>query len=111
VEIQPNSSQLPDFNPSQNTLTLLSMLGGAGIVLAVLALAIGSAGGSDTNPQVVGIGVLSGLFLLGMSIAGWAIAVQPFKKFDNINEPIEDDHHGHAEHHEDDHVEAHSEKH
>ena len=75
----------------------LSMLGGAGIVAITVALGIGVIL-PDVNGQLVGLVVTAGFGMLVMAIAGWALATQPFKNFDDINVP---QYHGH---HHDDHA-------
>ena len=68
-------------------LTWLSALGGGGIVVMMIAAAIGV-----INPQIdsglIGLIVLGGAAALLMAIAGWTITVQPYKNFDDINQPL-----------------------
>lgn len=82
---------------SEGLLIGLSVLGGFGIVAITVALGIGVIL-PDVNGQVIGLVVTAGFGMLIMSVVGWAIATQPFKNFDDINEP-----HYHGHHHEDDH--------
>jgi hypothetical protein len=98
VEIE----QTSQIEPSPSLLTGLSMVGGLGITIVVVALGFGAAGVFGTDSSAVNGGVLLGLLLLAVGIGGWVIAVQPFRKFDDINQPLDDGHHGHA-HHEDAH--------
>jgi ABC-type nickel/cobalt efflux system permease component RcnA len=108
VEIEQKSSQLPTFNPSPSTLTILAMVGGLGIILAVLGLAFGAAAGNNANASVVGLAVLSGIFLLIVGVGGWVIGTQPYKHFDDINQPIDDGHHAHGH---DEHADSHDTAH
>lgn len=78
--------------PSQSVLTGLSMAGGAGITLAVVALAIGVVI-PDVDPGIIGGLLLIGLLAVGASIAAWTAIVQPFRNFDDINVPLDTGHH------------------
>ncbi len=102
--------QTSKIEPSPSLLTGLAVIGGLGIVLVVIALGLGAAGVFGADQGTVSMGVLLGLLLLATGIGGWVIAVQPFTKFDDINIPLDDGHHGHAESHaedvSDDHTQA-----
>lgn len=89
---------------SQSLLIGLSMLGGIGITLMVVAAGVGVVQ-AEADAGQVGTYVLLGAGLLVMAIAGWFVAVQPHKNFDDINVPLYTGHH-HDEH-EDDHSEEH----
>ncbi len=98
MEIERKSWELPDFNPSPGLLTGLSMVGGLGIVLVVVALALGAAAGDNADANAVGIATVLGLLLLLTAIGGWVITVQPHRRFDDINVPVEAEPHHHDEH-------------
>lgn len=86
--------------PSQSTVLLLALTAGAGLVLMMLALAIGVVQGEAADATTVGLTFAGGLALLVFGIAGWLATVQPFKHFDDINEPHYTGHHDHAAHEE-----------
>lgn len=90
-----------------NRLTLsLAMVAGGGVVLMMVALAIGVINGESAGNAV---GLLFGIGLLALIVgaAAWVGVVQPHKHFDDINVPAADDHgHGH-EHDEHGHEDAH----
>lgn len=75
------------------------MVGGLGLTLIVLALALGVVGDATVNTNLVSLALLTGLALLVFAIGGWTGYVQPYKNFDDINQPLVDDHHGHADAH------------
>ena len=87
---------------SENTLIGISMIGGLGITLAIVAVAIGVVL-PDAPSDIIGLTVAVGFGLLITSIAGWALVVRPHENFDDINVPM---YHGH---HHDDHDDAHGE--
>lgn len=76
------------------------MIGGLGLTLIVISLGFGVVGGEDANSNLVGLGVLSGALILLTAIIAWLGVVQPHKHFDDINQPLEDDH-GHGQGHDD----------
>lgn len=47
----------------------------------------------DADNRFVGLAVLTGLIFLVGSVGSWLALVQPFKHFDDINIPADDDHH------------------
>lgn len=82
----------------QNSLTLgLSLLGGLGVTLMIVAGGVGVIGG-DAN--TIGLLFVSGLALFITGALAWAGVVQPWAHFDDINIPAPDEHHtahGHDE--------------
>jgi len=93
---QPQETQHTQPDPS--LIRGLAMVGGLGLTLIVIALGFGVVGGEQANSNLVGLGVLSGALILLVAIVAWFGVVQPHKHFDDINQPLEDDHgHGHAE--------------
>ena len=85
----------------------LSLTAGAGLVLMILALGFGVVQGADANSTVIGLTFAGGLGLLIIGIVGWLAAVQPFKNFDDINQPNFTGHHdaSHDTAHTEDHAE------
>lgn len=72
---------------NEQLLTWLSALGGGGIIVMMIAAGIGVIN-PDIESGVVGLLVLAGAGALVMAIAGWTIVVQPYKYFDDINQPL-----------------------
>ena len=89
--------------PSQTQILLLALAAGAGLILMMLALAIGVVQGEAADASSIGLTFAGGLALLALGIAGWLALVQPFKHFDDINEPHFTGHHdaAHTETHDD----------
>ncbi len=86
----------------------LSLTAGAGLVLMILALGFGVVQGQGANSTAVGLTFVGGLGLLIIGVVGWFATVQPFKNFDDINQPHYTGHHDapHAEPHADSHEET-----
>ncbi len=82
---------------SQPLLFGLSMLAGIGLILMISVLFVGA---FVTEPQgnLLLFLFLGGLGFLILGIVGWVAVVQPFKHFDDINQPL-DDGHGHSTEH------------
>lgn len=80
----------PTANPS--VLTGLSFAGGIGLLLIFVTLGVAVVAPPE-DPGLVGLLMLTGFLLLIASIVGWFFIVQPHKHFDNINEPLEEEHH------------------
>lgn len=77
-------------------LTLgLAMLAGGGVVLMIVALAVGVVG-DESSTSLIGVLFVAGfLAFLAGSIA-WYGVVRPDTHFDDINKPLDDGHgHGH----------------
>lgn len=72
-----------------------SLVAGLGLLLAVLALAIGVIQGST---QFTSLMLAAGVLLFIMGLVGWFGVVQPHKHFDDINLPAPDEHHHEAHH-------------
>jgi len=77
----------------------LSMLGGLGITIMILAGAIGAIAGVDADSAQIGFFLVLGAAMLISAIVAWAAIVRPFENFDDINVPL---YHGHHEEHHDD---------
>lgn len=99
MSTETNHHTQPQYD--NNLLVGLSTVGGIGITAVVIALGIGVIQGTNAESSVVGLLVLTGFAMLVFAIGGWFIHVQPHKHFDDINKPLEDDHHGtpHSEEH------------
>lgn len=87
---------------SENVLVGISMIGGLGITMAMVAVGVGVVL-PDAPSDIIGLTVALGVGLLITAIAGWTIVVRPHEHFDDINEPL---YHGH---HHDEHDDAHGE--
>lgn len=98
-----NSTQQERPPVSSTTLTWFSMIGGAGLLLILVALGAGVIM-PDADSSLVGLGVMAGFGFLALGIGAWFIAVQPQRHFDDINVPKYHGHH-HDEHEE--HEESH----
>ncbi len=84
-----DTPDIPAEETKQNDLLLtwLSALGGGGIVVMMLAAGIGVIN-PEIDSSLIGLAVLAGAAALLMSIGGWTITVQPYKNFDDINQPL-----------------------
>lgn len=82
---------------------VVSLVAGLGFILMATSLGVGVIQGSSADANAIGLLFAAGLLLLILGGAGWLAIVQPYKHFDDINEPQYTGHH-HEEHH-DDHVE------
>lgn len=76
----------------------LAFCAGIGLTLMVVALGIGATQGDAANLATVNITFAAGLVMLVSGIIGWFAIVQPQRHFDDINQPAEDEHHGHDAH-------------
>ena len=79
----------------------MSMIAGLGVILIVLALAIGVIQGSAADNSSIGIAFISGIGLFVLGAVGWFGLTRPEQHFDDINQPLDDGSHGHAEAHDD----------
>jgi hypothetical protein len=75
------------------------MVAGLGVTLMIIALAVGVIQGSAADTNAVGLLFAGGLVLFILGAGSWFAIVQPQKHFDDINQPAEADHHGHADDH------------
>lgn len=75
----------------------LAMTAGLGLILMMLALAIGVISGTTVDGRALTVAFVAGLFLLIGGIIGWVIVTEPWKHFDDINQP-KDTGHGHGAH-------------
>lgn len=79
-------------------ITGLAMVGGLGMTLAVVGAAVGvSDPGADS--QAIGALILGGIVMTLGAIVAWVLIAEPHKHFDDITQPLEDDHHGHDDDH------------
>ena len=84
-------------NPKHPILVGLSLIGGLGLTLMAVALAVGVIQGAAANSGLMGGLFWTGLVMLVGATAGWFGASQPFKHIDDINQPHYTGHH-HEEH-------------
>jgi hypothetical protein len=86
-----------DFKITSNPLMFgLALAGGTGITLIIVALGAGVLY-PDAPNTLLNLGLFSGIALLVLSIIAWAGVTQPFRHFDDIDQPLDDGHgHGHA---------------
>lgn len=82
---------------TSNPLTFgLALTAGIGVVLMIVALAVGVVQGESADSSAIGFAVLAGFTLLLVGLIGWLVIVRPFDHFDDINIPKETGHgHGH----------------
>ncbi len=91
-------------NTGQNALTLsLSFLAGAGLLMMITALIIGTINGESAGTSV-GLLFVLGIAALISGIGAWLAVARPFEHFDDINVPMDNHPHGHP-------VEEHGEVH
>jgi ABC-type multidrug transport system permease subunit len=72
----------------------LSLLAILGLVMMIIALAAGVNVDEATGNLLLFV-FLGGLVFLVLGIGTWIVIVQPFRHFDDINQPL-DDGHGHS---------------
>lgn len=90
-----NTSNIP-----RGLIIGLSMVGGLGLTLMVIALGIGVVQGANADSVSIGLLFITGLALLILGIGGWFAVVRPDKHFDDINVPKYTGHHdAHDDHH------------
>lgn len=73
--------------PSESLVTGMAIIGGIGLTLMSVGLAIGVIQGAEANTVFVGALFWMGLVLLFGASAAWFAIVQPHKHFDDINQP------------------------
>lgn len=88
---------------TSNPLTFgMSMVAGLGVVLMIIALAIGVVTGDASSTNLIGLTFFAGLVMLITGVVAWAAITRPFAHFDDINVPKDTGHgHGHEAHHDD----------
>lgn len=82
--------------PSKLTLYGLAMVGGVGMTLMMLGASIGVIYGTALDGEAthsLGLMIVIGLLLLILAIGFWLGWVRPFERFDDINIPVEPEHH------------------
>jgi hypothetical protein len=86
-----------DFKITGNPLSFgLALASGTGLTLMIVALGAGVLF-PETPNALLNLGLFAGLALLVLGIIGWAAMTQPFRHFDDIDQPLDDGHgHGHA---------------
>ncbi len=84
---------------TNNPLTFgLALAAGIGVILMILALGVGVIQGEAADANLLGLTIVGGLILFIVGVAGWTGVVQPYRNFDDINQPKDTGHHGHAAH-------------
>lgn len=100
---------LDKINGASNPAILtVSLIAGTGVIIAILALAVGVVQGSAADNNLIGLVFAGGVVLFVLGAGAWVGMAQPHKHFDDINKPLDDGHHGHNAHHEDEHAEEHA---
>jgi hypothetical protein len=74
----------------------VSLVAGLGVTLMIVALGMGVVQGANTDNSSVGMLFAAGLVLFVLGVIAWFAVVQPQRHFDDIDQPAEDEHHGHA---------------
>jgi hypothetical protein len=78
----------------QNALTVsLAMLAGLGMTVMIVAAASGVIDGASADGAAVGLLFTAGVALLVVGLVAWAAVVRPWENFDDINQPVDSDHH------------------
>jgi ABC-type nickel/cobalt efflux system permease component RcnA len=72
----------------------LSLSAGLGLILIIIALAASVVSG-DAVATTASLLVTVGIVLMIIGIAGWMVVVQPWRRFDDINVALPDEH-GHG---------------
>lgn len=79
----------------------MSMVAGLGVIVMIVALAVGVVSGDSANTGLIGVTFAAGLLMLISGVAAWLAVVRPFERFDDINVPKYTGHHDHHDAHED----------
>ncbi len=83
-----------------NSLTVgFAFIGGTGLILMVVAAAIGVVQGTEADSGLLGLLFVGGLVMLVVGIVAWVAVVQPHKHFDDINVPLDEGHEHPADEH------------
>lgn len=85
-------------HPSQALVVGLAFVAGAGLILMVTAAAVGAIQGEAASPEPLGLLFAVGVVLLAGGIGAWLAVVRPFTHFDDINQPVPDEHHHEEQH-------------
>jgi len=98
VEIQPteHTADEPQGDPvglGDPLVLTLSVIGGIGMTLVMIALGIGVILGEAASGGLVAILFWTGLIVLLGASGGWFGVVRPYKYFDDINQPHYTGHH------------------
>ncbi len=73
-----------------------ALVAGLGVIIMILALAVGAIQASAANSNVIGLTFAAGLALFIIGFAAWILVAQPHKHLDDINQPAPDEHHHHT---------------
>lgn len=80
-------------NTNQTLVIGLAVVGGIGLTIMTIALAIGVIQGANASDTVISTLFFGGLVLLAGASFGWFGVTQPYKNFDDINVPHYTGHH------------------
>lgn len=86
------------YNPKRPLYVGLSIIGGIGLTLMTVALAVGVIQGAAADSNIIGGLFWTGLVMLFGGTAGWFGVAQPYKHIDDINIPQYTGHHHDDEH-------------
>lgn len=88
----------------------LALLTGGGLIVMMLALAIGVVQGAAANSATIGLVFVLGLALFLGGAGGWVAVTKPHENFDDLTTPHFTGHH-HDDHHADEHDDTHEPAH
>lgn len=71
----------------------LAFIGGAGLTLMMVVAGFGVVAGESADTTLATLLFLAGAAALISAIVAWFAIVQPHKHFDDINIPLEEEHH------------------
>jgi Na+-driven multidrug efflux pump len=84
-------------NQSRKSLNLgLAFVAGIGLILMVIAAAVGVISGDSIDSGALGVFFAIGAAMLISGIVAWFAVLRPDKHFDDINQPV---YHGHHDEH------------
>ncbi len=84
------------YDPKSPLMVGLAVVGGLGLTLMSVALGVGVIQGAAATSNLISGTFWVGLIMLVGATIGWFGVAQPYKHFDDINEPH---YHGHHEDH------------
>ncbi len=83
------------YDPKRPVYVGMSIIGGVGLTLMTIALGVGVVQGAAANGSVIAALFWTGVVLLVGATGAWFGIAQPYKHFDDINQP---QYHGHEHH-------------
>ena len=87
------------YDPKKPLNVWLSIIGGIGLTLMMIAMGVGVVQGATTNSNILGAVFWTGLIMLIGATIGWFGVSQPYKYIDDINQPQYTGHHHHDDEH------------